>query len=153
MTRRRGRRRRSFKEWVNSPRVSGWISVTVAAGCLVVAVGSYEDATALRDHGIRTRATVIEVNGGKSPSVIVRFTTTAGQHVTAEVENYKFQPKPRLGDEPHVIYDPDDPDGNVSDVRMGPDFFTPWATGIGAVVAAIVAWATFTRRIDWSRWA
>ena len=46
--------------------------------------------------------------------------------------------------------DPDDPTGNVADVRMGPDFFTVGSGG-GSLVAGGLVWPTWTGRLDWDR--
>jgi len=143
--------RQWFIVWSNSRRVV----LCFLAFCALVCVGgvgvSYSDAVALRDHGIRTPAVVTAVHGGRSSYVTVRFTTRAGTTVTADVGNYDWQPDPQVGDEPTVVYDPDDPPGNVADVRMGPDFLNPWLLAAGAVAAAGAFFGTWTGRIDWAR--
>lgn len=114
------------------------------------ALVSYWDASDLRDHGVRTRATVTEVHGGKGSYVVVSFTTTTGQEVTAEADNYSWHPRPRVGDVQDIIYDPEDPQ-LVADVRTGPDFATVWFAAVMAVGSAGLAWPTFTGRINWAR--
>ncbi len=125
------------------------------AFCAVFCLGgvgvSYSAAVELRDHGIRTPAVVTAVQDGRSSYVTVRFTTPAGTTVTADVGNYDWQPEPRVGDQPAVVYDPDDPTGNVADIRMGPAFLTPWLLAAGAVAAGGAFLGTWTRRIDWAR--
>lgn len=148
-----GRRRgRSFRQWANSPRVTGWLLIITAVVCAVFCIGNYRDAVTLRDHGVRTTATVLEVHDGKSNWVVLRFTTATGGKVTAEVANYDWQPTPRVGDRPTIVYDPSDPGGLVADARSGPDFLSAWLVGGCGVLAAALVWPTFTRRIDWSRW-
>jgi hypothetical protein len=141
-------RRRSFKEWSNSPGVAGAFLAVTAVVCAVAAVVNHHNAVALRDHGLRTRGLVVDVHDGKNSYVVVEFVTTAGE----QVGNYYWRPHPRSGDTPELLYDPDDPTGNVADVRMGPDFFSFWAAALGGLLAAVTSWLTFTRRIDWMRW-
>jgi hypothetical protein len=122
--------------------------VLFCVGCVAV---SYSEAVALRDHGIRTPAVVTAVQDGRDSYVTVRFMTRAGTTVTADVGHYEWQPEPRVGDGPTVVYDPDDPAGNVADVRMGPDFLSPWLFAAGAVAAAGAFLGTWTDLIDWGR--
>lgn len=126
--------------------------MVTAAICAVFCVGTYRDAVTLRDHGVRATATVLEVHDGKSSWVVLRFTSGTGREVTAEVANYRWDPHPRFGDRPTIIYDPSDPSGLVADVRTGPDFVAPWLLGAGGVLAAALVWPSFTGRIDWSEW-
>jgi len=81
-------------------------------------------------------------------TVVVRFPDIRGNEVTAEVGNYRWEPKPRVGDRPELVYDPDNPSGNVADVRMGPDFLSVRAFTAGALVAAALAVPTWTGRLD-----
>lgn len=119
---------------------------------MLIAVGSYADAAALRDYGIRTVATVIEVHDSfKNPSVEVRFTTEEGDEVVATISDFQWDPKPRVGDEASVIYDPDAPDINIVDARVGPDFLFPWLAAVGAAVAGLYGLLLLTRRTGWRR--
>jgi hypothetical protein len=143
------RRRRSFEHWVNSPRTAGWFLVIIAAVCAVFAVSTYQNAVALRDKGLTAEAEVLEVHDGRSGYVVLRFRTQEGRDVTADVGNYYWRPKPRVGDRQTVLYDPAQPDGNVADTRMGPDFMATWFLGVGGVIAAGLVRPTFTGRINW----
>jgi hypothetical protein len=148
---RRPRRRRTFEEWVNSPKVTGWFLVVVSGVCLVFAVVTYQDAVALRDRGLVAEAQVIEVHDGRDSSVVLRFQTADGHAVTADVGNYYWRPKPRVGDRQTVLYDPDQPEDNVADTRLGPDFSATWFLSVGGGIAATLTWPTITGRIDWMR--
>ena len=151
---RRGPRPRGFKEWSNSPRVAGWFLTSMAALCGVFAVGSYYDAVRLRDHGVRTTATVLSVHdGGRTDWVVVRFTTGAGRERTADVYTYRWDPRPEVGDRPEVVYDPASPEDRIADVRVGPDFLFSWLIGGLGVVFGVLAWLSFRRSIDWNEWA
>ena len=140
--------RSAFVRWSNSPKVAAAFLLVVFLACAGGLVVSYQNATALRDHGIRTTAQVLEVHGGKNSYVLLSF-EGAGQQVTAEVGNFYWDPEPRVGDRPTVLYDPADPVNNVADVRLGPDFLTPWLVGIGGFVAGALVVPTFRGRIDW----
>lgn len=71
--------------------------------------------------------------------------------MTAEVGNYRWDPKPKVGDQPALLYDPGDPSGNVADVRRGPDFFSVWALIVGGLLAAGLVWPTWTGRLGWDK--
>lgn len=140
-----------FAAFVNSPKVATCLLLIAAFGCGLGAVIAHRAATTLQDHGHRTVGEVIQVHDALRDSsyVVVRFRDTAGQEITAEVGNYRWDPHPKLGDRPSILYDPTDPAGNVADVRMGPDFFTVWALALGGLVAAALIWPTWTGRLDW----
>lgn len=126
----------------------------VTVCCLAGGWYSLGLATALRDHGVRTQGEVTEIHdAGRDDYVVVRFHDVQGEEVVADVGNYRWDPEPRIGDKPEVIYDPANPDGNVADARLGPDFSAPIFLGIGAALAAVLVWPTFTGRLDWNRLA
>ncbi|MGL5852403.1 MAG: DUF3592 domain-containing protein [Phycicoccus sp.] len=87
----------------------------------------------------------------KDSYVVIRFTGTDGQVVTADVGNYRWVPEPQVGDRPEIVYDPADPSGNVADARISPDFSAVWFLAIGAFLAAALAWPTWTGAVDWNR--
>jgi hypothetical protein len=110
-------------------------------------------ATSLRDSGVRTVGEVIEVqDSGRNTYVVIRFRDVDGDDIEAEVGNFRFDPAPRVGDSAEIIYDPVNPEGNVADVRLGPDFTAPIFFGVGTVLASVLVWPTFTGRIDWEAW-
>jgi hypothetical protein len=137
---------------VNGRRFSTAFLAVLAVVCAAGTVLTYGAAVALRDHGERAVATVLEVHDtGRDNRVLLRFRTRAGREVTTEAGNYYWDPKPRPGDRQEVLYDPADPAGNIADVRTGPNVFAVWAFGLGTVASAVAAYLTWTRRIDWSR--
>jgi hypothetical protein len=144
-------RRRTFTQWINSDPVIGTLCAAIALGCGGGAIDTHAQAVALRDHGIHTTAVVTQTHGGRDSYVVLDFTTRDGQRVTARVGNYDWRSTPRIGDQPTILYDPADPEGNVADTRLGPDFVESWLLGIAAVVAALVSALTYTGRIDWWR--
>lgn len=139
-----------FARWSNSSRVVGWFLVLAAVGCAFGTYYSLEQATALKDQGVRTQAEVIDVHRARDSYVVLRFHDAQGDEVVAEVGNYRWDPEPRIGDRPTIIYDPENPDGNVADARMGPDFLAPAFFGAGALIAGALVWPTFTGRLDWN---
>jgi hypothetical protein len=80
----------------------------VALGCIVGAGVAYMHAVALRDHGVTTVGEVVDINGGRSKYVVVRFRNTTGADESTEVGNYSWEPKPRVGDHPELVFDPCD---------------------------------------------
>lgn len=137
---------------MNSRRVASALLVVVAIGCLFGLAIAYESAASLRDHGIRASGEVVEVHTERRDNfVVVRFSDVRGREISAEVGNYRWEPRPRVGDTAELIYDPDNPSGNVADARMGPDFFSVWAFAVGALAAALLVVPTWTGRLDWNR--
>lgn len=136
---------------MNSPRIAAVFLTTVALVCVIGAVVAHDAATTLQDHGKRVTGEVLEVrSAGRSHAVVVRFNDAYGNAITAEVGNYVWDPAPRVGDHPTLLYDPKSPSGNVADVRAGPDFFSVWAFAVGGLVAAALAWPTWMGRLDWN---
>lgn len=141
-----------FAAFANSPKVAAWFLALVAVVCGVGAFVAYDKASFLRDHGQRVAGVVVEVHDrSRDDYVVVRFVDGDGRAVTAEVGNYRWDPKPRAGDQPELLYDPVDPSGNVADVRMGPDFFSVWALAIDGLLALGLVWPTWTGRLDWDK--
>ncbi|GAA1826393.1 hypothetical protein GCM10009682_52580 [Luedemannella flava] len=135
---------------MNSPRSIGWQAVAVGVICLVFSVWAYRDAAALRDHGMISTATVTEVyDEGRSDFVVLEFVTADGRVIEAETSNYRWDPKPEIGDRASIVYDPRDPTGNVADVRNGPDFLAAWLFAAGAAVAAVLAPLSFRGLLRW----
>lgn len=141
--------RSTFVRWSNSPKVVASFLLFAFIACAGGLIVSYQNATALRDHGRSATARILEVHRGKSSYVLLSFEGANHQQVIAEVGNFSWSPEPRVGDRPTVLYDPADPVNNVADVRSGPDFLTPWLVGIGGLVAGALVVPTFRGRIDW----
>jgi hypothetical protein len=137
---------------MNSRRVASALLVVAAIGCLIGLVITHESAASLRDQGVRASGEVVEVHTERRDNfVVVRFSDVRGREISAEVGNYRWEPKPRVGDAAELIYDPDNPSGNVADARMGPDFFSVWAFAVGALAAALLIAPTWTGRLDWNK--
>lgn len=137
---------------MNSRRVASALLGMAAVGCIAGIAWTHDAATALRDHGVRVVGEVVEVHTqGRDDFVVVRFSDARGHEVSAEVGNYRWQPTPRVGDRPELIYDPDNPAGNVADARLGPDFFSVWAFALGALASASLVVPTWTGRLDWNK--
>lgn len=140
-----------FAAFMNSPRVAAWFLLVLAVGCGGGAIVANVNATALRDHGRVTTGEVVEVHDERRDNyVVVRFQDARGREVSAEVGNYRWDPKPQVGDRPEIVYDPDNPSGNVADTRTGPDFFSVWAFVVGGLMAAALVVPTWTGRLDWN---
>ena len=141
-----------FAAFTNSPKVVAWALALAAVACGVGALVAHDAASSLRDHGQRVVGAVVDVHdGGRDSYVVARFVDGRGRTVTADVGNYRWDPKPRVGDRAELLYDPDDPSGNVADMRMGPDFFSVWALALGGLLAAGLVWPTWKGRLDWDK--
>lgn len=102
----------------------------LGAVCALFGASSYDKAGTLRDHGVRTTATVVFVTIAKNGRTVVTW-----------------DPYPKDGDQREIVYDPADPSGNVADVATGPSFGTAWLCGLGAAVAWLAAVAMVTGRV------
>lgn len=143
--------RNRFAEVVNGRKFTTAFLSVAALGAAAGAVMAFDAADALSDRGVEVTAEVLEVHQERRDSwVVVRFADAHGDQVTADVGNYSFDPKPRVGDRPRLIYDPADPEGNVADVRTGPDFGSGWFLSLVAVVAASLVVPTWTGKLDWN---
>jgi uncharacterized protein DUF3592 len=130
--------RRGFKYWVNHPKVAAAFLIMAGLVMAVIALGNYSVAAALRDQGLIADGVVTEVHGGRYPQVVVVFDTQDGRHVEAYVDDYLWDPEPRVGDPAKLLYDPEEPDESVQDARLPPDFFGVWLLGaLGAVAAGL----------------
>lgn len=108
----------------------------------------------MRDHGVSTQGEITEIHdAGRDDYVVVRFHDVQSDEVVADVWNYRWDPEPRVGDTPEIVYDPENPLDNVADARMGPDFAAPISLGVGAAISAALVWPTFTRKLDWNKLA
>jgi hypothetical protein len=137
---------------MNSRKVSGTLLIAIAIACTLGAVVTYREATALRDHGVVVTGSVSRVHEEiRNNYVVVDFFDAHHDVVTAEVDNYLWDPSPHVGDRPRLIYDPRNPTGNVVDARLGPDFFATWASAGGAILAAALAAPTWSGRLDWNK--
>ncbi|GIG19594.1 hypothetical protein Cch01nite_03180 [Cellulomonas chitinilytica] len=139
---------------MNSAQVSTVLLVLVAVGTTAGTWFAYGAAHALQERGVQASAVVVDVHQATARTdnsyVTVSFVDQAGQEQTVEVANYRWSPRPRVGDRPVVLYDPEDP-STIADVRMGPDFLLSWLLAAAAVTAGVLAWLTWTRRLDWSK--
>lgn len=146
------RKSNAFVRLMNSRRIASALLASASLGCIAGVAIAYDSATALRDRGIRIGGEVVEVHTERRDNfVVVQFSDSHGQTLTAEVGNYRWEPPPRVGDRPELIYDPDNPSGNVADARMGPDFFSVWALASAALVSALLVVPTWTGRLDWNK--
>ena len=141
--------RRGFIDWTNSRRFVLWFLGVWILVCVLGVFITHSDAAALRDHGVHARAVVTAVHGGRDDYVTLQFMTRGGRPISADVGNYRWSPTPSVGDEPQIIYDPNDPSGNVADARQGPDFFVSWLLTGGGVIGLGLFVQTFRGRIDW----
>jgi hypothetical protein len=137
------------------PRAAAGLLALIGVACGLAALVMYGDATTLRDHGVRAVGQVIEVHEyqhryDSDSYVMVQFKDSSGEVVVAEVTNYQWDPAPEVGDRPELLYDPDDPSGNVADARMGADFFSVGAFAIAGLVASLLVWPSWTGRLDWN---
>lgn len=137
------------RDFFSSKAVNLAVGVLGSIGFAIGAVFSYADATALRDHGERVEATLLEVHDrGRNSYVVAAFRTHDGQDVIADVHDYYWRPQPRVGDKPTIIYDPKHPARTLTDARLGPDFGEVWLlSGIAAGLVGLV-WLVQSNRIS-----
>lgn len=141
---------------VNSQKAAAGLLALTSLTCGLAAFVMHGEATTLREHGFLAIGKVTEVHESEhrydgDSYVVVEFQDSSGEVVVADVTNYRWDPAPEVGDRPELLYDPGDPSGNVADARVGPDFFSVGALTIGALVAAVLTWPSWTGRLDWNK--
>src|SRR5688500_18360147 len=87
--------RDGFLAWANSAPVTGALCVLAALLCLSGAFAAHRHASTLRERGIQAQAEVLRA--GDDRSVLLRFTTAAGQQITTEVGALDWNPAPVAG--------------------------------------------------------
>lgn len=142
-----------FRAWSNSRPVATTFLAVTALVLVVVTWTRWSDATALDERGVDAPAVVVDVVPGSrsGDTVTVRYTTGDGRLVLADVGEHEWAQRPRVGDEVTVRYDPQDPEGNVTDAAGGPDGGLTVVLGVCAVAAAVLAVLTARGRVDWAR--
>jgi hypothetical protein len=78
-----------------------------------------------------------------SSYVTVQFVSRSGQQVRANIEDFLWEPAPRVGDAARVRYDPSNPTRYARDDRMSPDIFSPafaTALAVAFLLAAVAGW-------------
>lgn len=150
-----GQRRglRAVVAWVDRVHLTAWVLLVGAVVSALAVFAMDTRATALRDHGLTARATLVEVHPGVRGDhayVIAEYATAKGRWVTAEVDTFEMHPAPQLGERATVLYDPAHPRSNVVDARLGPDMTTEWfLTGLSLLSGALVVPA-FRRGVAWT---
>lgn len=142
-------RRSRFARWVNGRGPSGTICLVVAAVMALGAWAGHDSVAALRARGQHAEGVVVDVRTGKDRSADVRDTPPGGREMVVEVPSGPNSPA--IGDVMPLLYDPEAPDVNVVDARLGPDPVVPWIMTAGAVVLMVVAASTYAGLIDWER--
>jgi uncharacterized protein DUF3592 len=130
------------------------LGVVVVFGFGYAAWQAWANDRALETRGETTNARVVEIGSGKHRRIEVEFRTADGRPVRALVGQGDEAPGPRpvVGDEVPIVYDPQKPESEVSDTRAPANHLTAYlltgATVFGAigVPVATVALARANRR-------
>ncbi|GAB7053081.1 DUF3592 domain-containing protein [Catenuloplanes indicus] len=139
--------RDGFLAWANSPPVTGALCVLAALLCLTAASAAHRHAATLRERGIQARAEVLRA--GDDRNALLRFTTTGGQQITAEVGTLGWNPAPVAGGTAKVVYDPLNPAFSIAEARSAPDPVVTWLLLGLAGFFTLLAPLSFTGRIRW----
>jgi hypothetical protein len=130
------------------------LGVVVVFGFAYATWTVWSNDRALETRGEKTNARVVEVGAGKARRIEVEFRAAAGRPVRALVGQGDEAPGPRpvVGDEIPIIYDPQAPESDVRDSRAPVNhqiaYLLAGATVFGAigVPVATVALARANRR-------
>ncbi|PWU56036.1 hypothetical protein DLJ47_07210 [Micromonospora sp. S4605] len=128
----------------------GWfaaaLGVALGGALLAVGIDSWHDHRVLDARGVVTSGQIVEVRGGKTTHLTVRFTTATGERVTAEVTDPGTTTRQEVGAPIRLRYDPDDPAGRVADADDGTALGTRWILVVGGVaLLAATGWAMWRR--------
>ena len=124
------------------------VAVAFALGCVFAGMHERAEYEALDTRGALATATVTDVGHGwglsrsRRTEVYVDFETPAGPVHHARTSAFFWSDgAPDVGDHALVLYDPEDPAGNVRDVRVQPAREIPWLYGLGGpALAAVGIW-------------
>ena len=147
-------RRQRLRRWLDrspaAPVVVGFdvVSAVFALGCVLAALHLQAQYRALDTRGATATATVTDVtpvwalSRSRRNEVYVDFETPAGTVHHAKTNGFFWSDgPPHVGDEAVVLYDPEDPAGNVRDERVAPARETPWLYGLGGpALSAVGIW-------------
>jgi hypothetical protein len=132
-----------LKDIANSQRVTGVVSLFTSVFFAYLAVSGIQlDAHTGTSAGV-ANGTIVEVHDGDNSYVTVQFVARSGQQVRTNIEDFMWQPTPRVGDTAKVRYDPSNPVRYARDDRMSPDFFSPGfatAASFTFLLAAVAGW-------------
>ncbi|MGW4466156.1 DUF3592 domain-containing protein [Micromonospora sp. NPDC004704] len=123
------------------------LGIVVIVGFAIATVQVWRNDNALRDHGERTTARVVEVDAGRANRTEVEFRTSDGRQVRALIGQGDEAPgpPPALGDEVPIVYDPQDPQADVNDARAGENHDTAYlllgVTLFGGIGVPLATWA------------
>jgi hypothetical protein len=130
------------------------VGIVVVLGFGYAAWTVWNNDRALETRGETTNARVVEVGSGKHRRIEVEFRTADGRPARTLVGQGDEAPGPRpaVGDEIPIVYDPRDPGSEVRDTRAPANHKTAYllmaATAVGAVgvPVATIALARANRR-------
>lgn len=128
-----GRRRWHFDR-------EGVMCLVGALICLAIGAFQAQDLYLLRHRGEVVDALVLDETGGRHSQITVRYTTRAGEQVTADTSNYV---EANRGETIQVVYDPREP-RRMQAADWGFDYVPPGIFGVGA--AALLAFGVANLR-------
>lgn len=121
------------------------LCVGFALGCVLAALHWQAEYDALDSRGLTAQATVSDVTHGwplsrRRHETYVDFDTPTGRVRHAATSAFDWTDgRPHVGDQAIVLYDPQDPYGNVRDVRVESPREIPWLAGLGGPAISLVA--------------
>ena len=153
----RGRLPREPRSSRDGPAGVGWpdrltwprilLGVALGVALLIGGIGQWRDHAALHDHGRPATAQVLDVHGGRSTWVQVRFVTAAGDQVVADLSDPPSGALLTVGESIAVRYDPADPDGRVEFVGDDQAGLTRWFLMVTGPLLLALAGAAGVRRL------
>lgn len=137
--------------WINK-RVPSTI-ICLALAVVFAAIAVYESSLdrRLQQHGVPTDAVVIDQTYGRYSDTTVRFTDGDGNPVEARLR--KDEDVADIGALIPIVYDPQDPDVNSTAATVSDTSGIVYAGAAMSAFSLVLAILTWTRVIDWERWA
>ncbi|WP_326561601.1 DUF3592 domain-containing protein [Micromonospora sp. NBC_01796] len=133
--------------WRRHPALSLVLVVLFMAADIAFAASSNANRVSIARDGQAATGTVVSL-ARRTSGMTVRFTTAAGQTVTASAT--RPDPEPEVGDSVAIVYHPDDPGRWVYPADGLPGAGTPLALLAIGVVSGL-AYLLYLRR-TWGRW-
>jgi len=137
---------------VHSQRAAAVVAFSCMLLCTAAAADRYD-----RDHHLGGGSLVADarvigidtqfVGRGSHARVSVELTTATGDQVRAEIEDYVWNPYPRVGDNVRVRYNPADPTRYIRDDRLGSDRLSLTLFTVGAILSLAAGIAGLRRKL------
>ncbi|HMQ65249.1 MAG TPA: hypothetical protein PJ992_03080 [Arachnia sp.] len=137
--------------WINKRIPSTILMLALTLVFAWIALGEHSADRRLQQHGLPADAAVTGATSGRYGSTTVRFSDADGEVVEVRLRN-RFGDG-EVGERLPIVYDPQDPAVNSPAASAHETSFLVYGGAFMAVFCLTLAALTWTRVVDWERWA